>query len=138
MTTSSTVRRILLGASALLLALAAAACSTGSSPAPATVAPTTASAAPAASAAGSPAAAGTGVTIKGFAFSPTTLTVSPGTTVVWTNEDSTGHTVTAVDGSFDSKTLDSGATFSQAFPTAGTFAYHCTIHSSMTGTILVK
>jgi plastocyanin len=138
MTTSSTVRRILLGASAFLLALAAAACSTGSSPAPATVAPTTASAAPAASAAGSPATAGSGVTIKGFTFGPTTLTVSPGTTVVWMNEDSTGHTVTAVDGSFDSKTLDSGATFSQAFPTVGTFAYHCTIHSSMTGTIVVK
>jgi plastocyanin len=45
--------------------------------------------------------------------------------------------VTADDGSFDSGSLATDATFSQTFDAAGTFAYHCTIHPSMTGTITV-
>jgi hypothetical protein len=47
-------------------------------------------------------------------------------------------TVTADDGSFDSKPIAGGATFSQAFPKAGTYTYHCAIHSSMTGTVVVQ
>ncbi len=55
----------------------------------------------------------------------------------WTNNDSASHTVTADDGSFKSDTLATGATFSQTFAKAGTFAYHCAIHPSMKGTITV-
>jgi plastocyanin len=98
--------------------------------------PAAASAAPPASTA-APASAGA-VTIMGFAFKPATLDVAVGTTVTWTNQDSVGHTVTADDGSFDSGTVNGGATFSQVFSTAGTFAYHCKIHSSMHGTITVR
>jgi plastocyanin len=84
------------------------------------------------------AAAGQAVTIQDFKFSPDAITVPVGATVTWTNADSTQHTVTADDGSFDSGPLDSGATFSQTFATAGTFTYHCNIHSNMTATVTVQ
>jgi plastocyanin len=57
--------------------------------------------------------------------------------VRWTNADSASHTVTAGDGSFASGTLAQNATFTRAFPTAGSFAYLCTIHPSMTATVVV-
>ena len=85
---------------------------------------------------GTVAGAGT-VTIKDFSFQPAALGVAIGTAVTWTNDDTTGHTVTADDGSFDSGTVAPGTTFSQTFSTAGTFAYHCNIHPSMTATITV-
>jgi plastocyanin len=84
-----------------------------------------------------PAAGGSAVSIANFAFALASMTVAVGTTVTWTNNDSAGHTVTADDGSFKSDALATGATFSQTFATAGTFAYHCAIHSSMKGTITV-
>jgi len=83
-------------------------------------------------------AAGSAVTIANFSFQPTPMTIAVGTTVTWTNTDSAGHTVTADDGSFNSDKLASGATFSQTFATVGTFAYHCSIHSSMKATVIVK
>lgn len=81
---------------------------------------------------------GNAVSIASFSFQPAAITVSVGTTVTWTNNDSASHTVTADDGSFKSGTLATGATFSQTFATAGTFAYHCSIHSSMKGTVTVR
>ena len=111
--------------------LALAACSGSSSPA-ASAAPSVApSVAP-------PDATGSAVSIASFKFEPATLTISVGTTVTWTNNDSASHTVTADDGSFKSGTLGKGGTFSQTFATAGTFAYHCNFHSSMTATVTVQ
>jgi plastocyanin len=120
---------------ALFVAILVAACSSGSGVKPAAVsqaaaAPTTMPSA----AAGGPGA----VTIKDFAFAPGSITVPAGSTVTWTNQDSASHTVTADDGSFDSKALATGATFSQAFPKAGTYTYHCSIHTSMTATVVVQ
>jgi plastocyanin len=109
---------------AIALALAVAACSGSSAPA--------ATAAPAASG-----ATGSTVTIADFAFAPAAITVAVGSTVTWTNNDTAGHTVTSDDGTFRSDRLGSGATFSQTFSTAGTFAYHCSIHASMKGTVTV-
>jgi len=77
------------------------------------------------------------VEIKGFAFSPNSIQVAAGTTVTWTNSDTTTHTVTADDGSFDSGNLDPGKTFSFTFDKAGTFTYHCAIHPNMKATIVV-
>ena len=126
-------------ATLVAIALVLAACGSSAG----TPAPTAAPASAPASSAPSPSAAtgdggGGAVTIKDFAFAPGTLEVAVGTTVNWTNQDSTAHTVTADDGSFDSKSIAAGSGFSQAFSTAGTFAYHCTIHTSMTATITVK
>lgn len=78
-----------------------------------------------------------GVTIKGFAFGPPTLTVKAGTTVTWTNADGVAHSVVAEDTSFISDDLPTGSTFEQTFDEDGTFAYFCGVHPSMTGTIEV-
>jgi plastocyanin len=79
-----------------------------------------------------------GVTIADFAFTPGTITVKVGATVTWTNNDTAAHTVTADDGTFDSKSLAPGATFSHLLDKAGTYSYHCAIHSSMTATVVVQ
>lgn len=84
-----------------------------------------------------PAEAVAAVDIKGFAFEPAALDIGIGTTVTWTNEDGTQHTVTAGDGSFDSGALAQGGTFSHTFDTAGTFDYFCGFHSNMKATITV-
>ena len=78
------------------------------------------------------------IDIKNMAFSPGTLTITAGTTVTWENMDAMTHTVTADDNSFDSGNMVAGAKFSKAFNTVGTFPYHCTIHSGMTASIVVK
>jgi len=83
-------------------------------------------------------AADHGVNIAGFAFSPDTITIAVGDSVTWTNGDSVSHTATADDASFDTGTIGAGTSKSVMFSTAGTFAYHCRIHSSMTATVVVS
>jgi plastocyanin len=63
-----------------------------------------------------------------------------GTTVTWTNRDFDVHTVTADDTppTFKSAGLDTNDTFSFTFNKAGTYAYHCSLHSHMTGKIFVQ
>ncbi len=78
------------------------------------------------------------VFIQGFAFSPQTLTVPVNTTVKWTNKDGTTHTVTSNSGAFDSGSLTDGSSYSFQFNTAGTYPYHCSIHPSMTASIIVQ
>jgi plastocyanin len=76
--------------------------------------------------------------LANFAFSPATLNIQVGTKVTWTSNDSTTHTVTSDNGIFGSGNFPPNATFSYTFNTAGTFAYHCAIHTSMTGKVVVK
>jgi plastocyanin len=79
------------------------------------------------------------VTIQNFAFSPQTINVAPGTTVVWTNKDSTEHTVTSDTGAWsDSGSLATGRTFSHTFTKAGTYRYHCSIHPFMKAMVVVS
>ncbi len=85
--------------------------------------------------AGNPAAVD--VPIQGFAFGQGELTVSVGTTVTWTNNDSAPHTVTADDGSWGSGRLNKGDTFSFTFDQAGTYTYHCKYHTAMAGVVTV-
>ena len=89
-------------------------------------------------AAGSALAATTDVGIAGFSFSPNSVTINVGDTVTWDNSDVQHHTATADDGSFDTGPISSGTPKSVKFSTAGTFAYHCSIHPTMTATIVVK
>lgn len=123
----------------LVVSVALVACSsTAATTSPAAASPTSPAAASSAPASTSAASVQNAVTISGFAFSPASITVPVGTKVTWTNQDSTTHTVTADDGkTFDSGNLANGATFSFTFTTAGTFAYHCAIHSSMKATVIV-
>ena len=83
-------------------------------------------------------AADSSVTIAGFAFAPSTVTIQVGDSVTWTNEDSTPHTATAEDGSFDTGQLANGDSNTVTFDTAGTFAYVCSIHPQMTGSVVVE
>ena len=95
-------------------------------------------AAPAGNAAGASTAVATdSVSIKNFAFSPATVTVTAGSTVVWTNDDSIQHDITFDGGSIASSVLNHNDTFSHTFPTAGTYHYICSIHPFMHGTVIV-
>lgn len=76
------------------------------------------------------------VRIVDFSFQPTTLTVTPGTVVTWTNDDSAPHTATG-DG-FDTGMLNRGDANSVTFETPGSYAYICTYHPSMKGTVVVS
>jgi plastocyanin len=78
------------------------------------------------------------VKISNFAFVPARIVVSPGTKVVWTNEDSDPHTVTTDRPGFSSQALDTGARFTEVVKQGGTVTYHCTIHPFMHGAVVVQ
>src|SRR3954453_3880534 len=80
------------------------------------------------------------VDMQGVKFIPEELHVTPGTAVLWTNSSPLGHTVTSEDGTYDSGTLDPGATFTWTFYSPGTFAYFCVPHKAigMVGVIVVE
>jgi len=78
------------------------------------------------------------VKISNFVFAAQTITVAPGTTVTWVNEDDIPHTVVAKNQAFRSKVLDTGERFSFTFAKAGDFDYFCSLHPHMTGRILVR
>lgn len=84
-----------------------------------------------------PAAART-VTIENYAFQPATIRVAAGTEVVWTQKDDDPHTVTAYDGSFDSKGLGQGDVYKHVFDKPGRYPYHCTAHPFMKGVVIVE
>jgi plastocyanin len=128
-------RRLLVGIIAVLAALTTvAACGSDSSGGGAPPATATESA----SSGSAPAGGGSTVEIMNFMFMPGSLTVPVGTTVTWKFDDSTDHTVSADDNSFASSPMANGQTFTHTFSTAGTVAYHCSIHPFMKGTIIVK
>jgi amicyanin len=77
------------------------------------------------------------VHIKNLAFSPATVTIKAGSTVVWTNDDSIQHDVTFDGGGIASSVLNHNDTFSHTFLTAGTYHYICSIHPFMHGTVIV-
>ena len=78
------------------------------------------------------------VFIQGMTFSPSTITVAAGTAVTWTNKDAVTHNVTSNPALFSSGGMVQGATYTYTFATAGTYNYKCTIHPSMTGTVIVN
>lgn len=85
--------------------------------------------------ASAPSAKRSAVAIKGFAFSPKTLQVKAGTKIKVTNKDGTTHTFTANKGAFDTGDIEGGTSATVTIAKPGTYAYHCTIHSFMHGTI---
>jgi LPXTG-motif cell wall-anchored protein len=84
------------------------------------------------------AAASTGVTISDFQFAPASVTVNVGDTVTWTNNGPTPHSATSSAGVFDTGIMDAGQSGSHTFTEAGTFAYICTPHPNMHGTVVVQ
>jgi plastocyanin len=78
------------------------------------------------------------VTVVDFDFRPGTIDVAAGTTVIWSNDGVAPHTVTAKDGSWDSGMVAAGDAFRRTFTTAGSYAYLCSFHPDMTGTVRVS
>lgn len=118
----------LVSATLLILALLCAGCASPAAPAQPAVSPL-------------PAGSGSDtVLIQDFAFSPAVLTVQAGTTVTWTNQDSVPHAI-APDAGFpapvSSDSLPRGASYRFTFTSPGTYPYHCAIHPSMKGTVIV-
>jgi plastocyanin len=81
------------------------------------------------------------INISNMMFTPSQITVAKGGAVTWMNNDSTTHTVTddlSNAGGPASGDIAPGQSYSFTFNKAGSFQYHCSIHPSMRGTIVVK
>lgn len=130
----STMRRIVALAAAATVVLAACGASAAG---PASTATTSgpAAAPTVGTAAGATATADVG--IQNFKFAPAALTVKVGTTVVWTNKDSVAHSVNFTTGGINSSTLNKNDTFAFTFTMPGTYAYICSIHPFMHGSVTV-
>jgi plastocyanin len=123
------------------MTLALAACSSGSaSSAPSTAA----SAPPAASAPGAAAVCeettdpgDVAVNVKDFAFEPTAISAKVGQVIAFTNTGAAPHTATVDDGSCATPNIAAGAADGLTFSVAGSYPFHCAIHSQMKGTITV-
>lgn len=92
----------------------------------------------------------TNLEIKDLAFSPADISVKKGTTVTWTNQDSTQHNIMSDDINGTPPTedevdatklagplLSKGESYSFTFNELGVFSYHCSPHPSMIGTVTV-
>jgi len=132
-------RAVAISAAACSMALVVG-CGASSTPADSS----TAGSASATVAAPAAAAAGTAnVQITLFSFQPNEITVAPGTTVVWTNNDNIHHTVTGGTAGNPSGPLNldlptKGTSVSFKFGTAGEYPYFCNVHPSMVGKVIVR
>ena len=80
------------------------------------------------------------VSIVDNAFSPATVSLSPGGSVTWTRTGANPHTTTSDSSTvwpWDSGILAQNATFNKSFPASGSFPYHCNVHTFMHGTVNV-
>ncbi|MEU9174479.1 plastocyanin/azurin family copper-binding protein [Streptomyces sp. NPDC048420] len=89
---------------------------------------------------GQASAASYSVAMKGYAFSPASLSVPAGSTVTWTNYDTAPHDVKTTSGpvSIHSPMLNKGQSWSFTFTTAGSYGYVCTVHPDMIAGITVR
>jgi len=119
---------------ALLIGLSIGCNSSSNTPALTSPTPT-----PTPSASGTPASIVMGASIlSSTAYSPNPVAIAVGGAVTWTNNDTVTHTSTADGGTWNSGSIAPGGTFTRTFTTAGTFAYHCSIHPGMVGTVTVQ
>jgi plastocyanin len=136
--TRSRARLVVAGLCAVTLVACGSSGSTSSSGATSSSsAGATSASSPAGSSSPNAASTASTITIKGFAFS-TPPSVSPGATVTVDNQDGTAHTVTAdTGGAFDDQAAEGTSTFT-APTTPGSYPFHCSLHPSMHGTLVVK
>ena len=78
------------------------------------------------------------IKIENFTFNPPELTVKPGTTVKWENDDDIPHSILEEKTAFRSKPLDTGEEFKMTFDQPGEVTYFCGLHPHMKGKIIVK
>ena len=99
---------------------------------------------------GSPPPGTAQVIVGDYQFSPDTIRISAGQSVEWSNNGPSAHTVTSDNSSWTSASLGApggtdpygyptgGGTFTNMFSSAGTYLYHCSIHSQMHGVVVVS
>lgn len=75
------------------------------------------------------------IDIVNFSFQPATATEEIGVPITWTNDDEFAHTVTFDTLDIDSGAIEPGQTFTATLALSGSYTYHCSIHSNMSGTI---
>lgn len=79
------------------------------------------------------------VEISNFAFNPQTVNIHVGDSVSWINKDSVLHKIASDSGSeLNSDSLSNGGVYTHKFTSAGTYSYHCSIHTSMKGVVVVS
>ena len=71
-------------------------------------------------------------------YHPTIIQINSGTTVTWKNDDTIIHTITEINGKFDSDLIQPGAGWSYTFYNEGKYNYYCTIHPWMKGLVIVS
>ena len=76
--------------------------------------------------------------IANFGFGPQAITVAPGATVTWVNDDDDAHSVVANNVAFHSAAMDTADKYSFTFRAAGDYAYHCGLHPHMVAKIVVR
>jgi amicyanin len=81
---------------------------------------------------------GVKVSIADFQFAPAEITIAPGESVTWTNNDGAPHGLEYRDGSSGKDLLLPGASYSHRFDKPGTYDYNCSIHPYMTGRVVVR
>lgn len=81
---------------------------------------------------------GVEVSIVNFAFMPPEITIAPGETVTWTNDDGAPHGLNYPDGAPGTDLLLPGKSFSRRFDRPGIYDYHCSIHPYMTGRVVAR
>ena len=82
--------------------------------------------------------AGAKVSIVNFEFTPGEITIAPGESVTWTNDDGAPHGLEYHDGEKGTDLLLPGASFSRRFDRPGTYDYNCSVHPYMTGRVIVR
>lgn len=78
------------------------------------------------------------VVIEGMQYSPATLEVNAGDTVIWKNKDPYPHTATSTEGGFDSGEIPATRNWKFTAKKRGTFSYLCTLHPTMKATLVIK
>lgn len=78
------------------------------------------------------------VHVANFAFSPALVTIAPGESVTWINDDDDAHSIVADAGGFHSPALDTKDHYSFSFTSPGAFAYHCGLHPHMVAKVVVR
>jgi plastocyanin len=81
---------------------------------------------------------GAKVSIANFAFTPGEITIAPGETVTWTNDDGAPHGLEYHDGAKGVDPLLPGSSFTRRFDRPGTYEYNCSVHPYMTGRVVVR
>jgi len=77
------------------------------------------------------------ITIENYTFSPSNLTVTPGTNVTWINNQNVNHRI-VIQGLVNSSILQTGQSFTYTFSNIGIYDYSCSIHPNMKGKIIVQ